>query len=107
MAMDVASTAVTLRKAVAAPAERGGRYWDLALRFQTRRARQHLDRGAPLVGRLGGSGRLAVAGFVGGGRAAADALAAAGFDPLPRAPRPRRGRVAAQTLIALTTGGCR
>jgi squalene synthase HpnC len=77
------------------------------MRFQTRRARQHLGRGAPLVGRLGWPGRLAVAGFVGGGRAATDALAAAGFDPLPHAPRPRRLRVVAHTLIAFTTGGCR
>jgi squalene synthase HpnC len=90
---------------LAKPAASGG--VRALVRFQTRRARQHLDRGAPLVSRLGWPARLAVAGFVGGGRAAADALAAARFDPLPKVPRPRRRRVLAHTLIAVTTGGRR
>jgi squalene synthase HpnC len=38
------------------------------------RARTLLDRGAPLVGTLRGRARLAVAGYIGGGRAALDAL---------------------------------
>src|SRR6202035_3451593 len=43
--------------------------------FEIVRARALLDEGAPLVGTLRGRARLAVAGYVGGGRAALDALA--------------------------------
>jgi hypothetical protein len=39
---------------------------------------------------LSGRARLAVAGFVAGGRAAADAIQRRGFDVLGGAPRPRR-----------------
>ena len=46
------------------------------LAFEIERARTLLDRGAPLVGTLRGRARLAVAGYVGGGRAGLDALAA-------------------------------
>jgi squalene synthase HpnC len=46
------------------------------LEFEIERARALLDRGAPLVGTLRGRARLAVAGYVGGGRAGLDALAA-------------------------------
>jgi hypothetical protein len=44
--------------------------------FEIDRARAMLDDGAPLVGTLRGRARLAVAGYVGGGRANLDALAA-------------------------------
>jgi len=44
--------------------------------FEIDRARGLLDHGAPLVGTLRGRARLAVAGYVGGGRAGLDALAA-------------------------------
>jgi squalene synthase HpnC len=46
------------------------------LAFEIERARTLLERGAPLVGTLRGRARLAVAGYVGGGRAGLDALAA-------------------------------
>jgi squalene synthase HpnC len=46
------------------------------LAFEIERARALLDAGAPLVGTLRGRARLAVAGYVGGGRTALDALAA-------------------------------
>jgi squalene synthase HpnC len=46
------------------------------LAFEIERARALLDRGARLVGTLRGRARLAVAGYVGGGRAGLDALAA-------------------------------
>jgi squalene synthase HpnC len=46
------------------------------LAFEIDRARALLDHGAPLVGTLRGHARLAVAGYVGGGRANLDALAA-------------------------------
>jgi phytoene/squalene synthetase len=62
------------------------------LSFEATRARRLLDAGDALVGSLHGWARLAVAGYVGGGRAALDALAAAGFDPRPGTPRPRAVR---------------
>jgi squalene synthase HpnC len=61
--------------------------------FEVDRARSLLGQGAPLVGRLRGRARIAVAGYVGGGRAALDAIDAAGHDVLagpPKAGKPRR-----------------
>ncbi len=66
--------------------------------FEAWRARRLLRSGAPLVHSLGGRSRLAVAGFVAGGHAALDALAAGGFDPLTRTPQPRASRVASHTI---------
>jgi squalene synthase HpnC len=63
------------------------------LAFEVGRARSLLAEGAPLLDGLRGSGRLAVAAFVAGGRAALDAIERAGYDVLagpPRASRPRR-----------------
>jgi squalene synthase HpnC len=57
------------------------------LAFEVDRARRLLDGGAPLVRRLRGRARLAVAGYVGGGRANLDAIAAADYDVLAGAPR--------------------
>jgi squalene synthase HpnC len=71
------------------------------LRFEVERVRALLDRGAPLVRSLRGRARLAVAGFVAGGRAAADAIERRGFDVLPGAPRPRRRDLARRLLGAL------
>jgi squalene synthase HpnC len=72
------------------------------LAFECARARELLARGAPLIGELHGlRARLAVAAFVAGGRAALDAIEAAGYDVLagtPRAGTWRRGRVLAGTL---------
>jgi squalene synthase HpnC len=65
------------------------------------RARGLLDEGAPLVRALRGRPRLAVAGFVAGGRAALDAIERADFDVLsrtPRASRAERARALARTL---------
>jgi 15-cis-phytoene synthase len=62
------------------------------------RARALLDEGAPLVARLDGRARLAVAGYVGGGRAALDAIQAAGFDVLAVTPKATRPHRAASTL---------
>jgi squalene synthase HpnC len=58
--------------------------------FQVTRAAELLDSGAPLVGLLHGWARLAVAGYVAGGRAALDALRRADGDVLAGPPRPRR-----------------
>jgi squalene synthase HpnC len=66
------------------------------LAFEVGRARGLLDEGAPLVGRLRGRARIAVAGYVGGGRANAAAVVAAGYDVLPGAPRATKaGRLVA------------
>jgi squalene synthase HpnC len=63
------------------------------LAFEVGRARDLLDRGAPLAARLSGRAGLAVAGFVAGGRAALRAIERAGYDVTsgpPRAAPPRR-----------------
>lgn len=60
--------------------------------FEAWRALALLDRGAPLVGSLRGRAGVAVAGFLAGGRAALDALAACGYDPFPRTPKPNKAR---------------
>lgn len=56
--------------------------------FEVARARRLLAEGEPLVADLDGWARLSVAGFAAGGRAALDAVAAAGFDPFSGAPHP-------------------
>ena len=66
--------------------------------FEVERARALLDEGAPLVGRLHGRGRIAVAGYVGGGRAALDAIDAAGHDVLAGPPKAGKARRALSTL---------
>jgi len=60
--------------------------------FETRRAGELLDAGAPLIGTLRGAARLAVAGYVAGGRAALAAITAAGHDVLRETPRPGKRR---------------
>jgi len=60
------------------------------LRFELDRARGLLDQGLPLIRSLRGRARLAVCGFVAGGRAAADAIEHASYNVLGGAPRPRR-----------------
>jgi squalene synthase HpnC len=73
--------------------ERFGGANDELIAFEIERARVLLDRGAPLVGTLRGRARVAIAGYVGGGRAALDALAAG----KPKASKPAR------VLATLTT----
>ncbi len=58
--------------------------------FETERAAALLDSGVPLVGMLRGWARLAVAGYVAGGRAAVDALRRAGGEVLSATPRTRK-----------------
>ena len=70
--------------------------------FEVHRARELLDRGAPLVRTLRGRPRLAVAAFVGGGHAALDAILAVGGDVsagAPRASRAARGRAFVKVLL--------
>ena len=72
--------------------------------FQVCRARELLDAGAPIVRTLRGAARVAVAGYVAGGRAALAAITASGHDPLPATPRPGRARVAGEFLRAYASG---
>ncbi|HXP21486.1 MAG TPA: squalene synthase HpnC [Streptosporangiaceae bacterium] len=72
--------------------------------FESARARDLLDAGAPLVGTLRGSARAAVAGFVAGGRAAVAAIAAADHDVLRTTPRPRRSRLIAELARTFVRG---
>ena len=60
------------------------------LRFECERAHGLLDEGVPLVKSLRGRARLAIGGFVAGGRAALDAIAHASYDVMGGAPRARR-----------------
>ena len=56
--------------------------------FEVNRARQLLDEGAPLVGTLKNMARLAIAGYVAGGRATLKAIEAGNYDVLRATPRP-------------------
>jgi squalene synthase HpnC len=62
------------------------------LAFEVARARGLLAEGQPLIGTLRGRARIALAGFVAGGRAALDAIERAGYDVLAGAPRAGTGR---------------
>ena len=72
--------------------------------FETDRASCLLDEGAPLVGSLRGAARLAVAGYLAGGRAALAAIRAQGHDVLLRTPRPRKRRLAGELVKAYVRG---
>ncbi|OKK23011.1 squalene synthase [Streptomyces sp. CB00455] len=71
--------------------------------FETARARELLDEGIPLVGSVHGRLRLLLAGFVGGGRAALNAVAGAGFDVLPGPPKPTKGGLLREVAAVLRT----
>src|SRR2546423_826009 len=60
--------------------------------FRGARASALLSAGSPLIATLRGTARLAVAGYVAGGRAALAAIEAAGYDVLAAAPRPGKRR---------------
>jgi squalene synthase HpnC len=90
------------------PADLGASSAGAALRellaFETERARGLLDEGAVLVGTLRGRASIAVAGYVGGGRATLDAIEAAGFDVLSHTPRATRLQKARRSLATLRRG---
>jgi squalene synthase HpnC len=65
----------------------GKRVRDL-VKFEADRAAKALDEGSPLVGTLRGMARLAIAGYVAGGRATLKAIEASGYDVLRSTPRP-------------------
>jgi squalene synthase HpnC len=81
-----------------------GKVRDL-MAFETRRAASMLDDGAKLIGTLGhGAARLAIAGYVAGGRAALKAIADAGFDPLKATPRPDKKTTLAGMISGYAKG---
>lgn len=63
--------------------------------FETERAAAWLGAGAPLVSTLRGWARLAVSGYVAGGRAAAQRIRRAGYDTLGGEVKPTRSDIAA------------
>ncbi|EFF94080.1 squalene synthase HpnC [Streptomyces sp. e14] len=71
--------------------------------FEAERARDLLNEGAPLVGSVHGRLKLLLAGFVAGGRAAVDAIAAAAYDVLPGPPKP--GKVQLLREVGVTLRG--
>ena len=79
------------------PGERARRL----LAFEAERARGLLAEGVPLVASLRGRARLAVAGYVAGGRAALAAVERSGFDVLARSPRAGRARLALELVRVL------
>jgi squalene synthase HpnC len=99
-AEDLAAYRVTEAGLAAQRAEPGLR---AVVRLQARRAAAGLRAGAPLLAELRGWSRLAVAGYLAGGRAALAALASSGYDPLPGPPRPSRAGTAAR-WFALVAG---
>jgi squalene synthase HpnC len=71
--------------------------------FEVARARRWLDTGAPLLSTLKGRARFAVAGFVAGGRAALDGIAARDFDVLAPPAKPKPIRVARNFRLTART----
>jgi squalene synthase HpnC len=67
--------------------------------FETERATRLLDEGAPLAGTLSGFARVAISGYIAGGRAAAAAIRQRGYDVLATTPRPGK----AATLAGLVS----
>jgi squalene synthase HpnC len=72
--------------------------------FEVDRAKRLLADGAPLVGTLRGAARLAVAGYVGGGRAALAAIEAADYDVLRVTPKPRKPKLVTELAKAYLRG---
>jgi len=74
------------------------------MRFETDRAAALLDQGAPLVGTLRGAARVAVAGYLAGGRAALAAIRGQRYDVLSATARPRKPRMLAELAKAYVRG---
>jgi len=74
------------------------------MRFETDRAARLLDQGAPLVGTLRGAARVAVAGYLAGGRAALAAIRGQRYDVLIATPRPRKPRMLVELVNAYARG---
>ena len=74
------------------------------MRFETDRAATLLDQGAPLVGTLRGAARVAVAGYLAGGRAALAAIRGQRYDVLIATARPRKPRMLVELVKAYAKG---
>lgn len=74
------------------------------LKFEADRARKALDEGSSLVGTLKGMARLAIAGYVGGGRATLKAIEASGYDVLRSTPRPAKADTVAMMARCYVKG---
>ncbi len=74
------------------------------MRFEVDRAARLLDEGAPLVGTLRGAARLAVAGYLAGGRAALAAIRKQRYDVLSAQSKPAKPRMAAELARAYARG---
>jgi squalene synthase HpnC len=72
--------------------------------FQVARASALLSAGSPLIATLRGAARLAVAGYVAGGRAALAAIENARYDVLAATPRPAKRRLAVELARAYARG---
>ncbi|UFQ19371.1 MULTISPECIES: squalene synthase HpnC [Streptomyces] len=73
--------------------------------YETERARCLLNEGTPLVGSVHGRLKLLLAGFVAGGRAAVQAIVAAGHDVLPGPPKPTKLRLVREAGAVLRGEG--
>jgi len=74
------------------------------MRFEVDRAAGLLDQGAPLVGTLRGAARVAVAGYLAGGRAALAAIRKQRYDVLSTQSKPAKPRTAAELARAYVRG---
>jgi squalene synthase HpnC len=74
------------------------------MRFETDRADSLLGQGAPLVGTLRGAARVAVAGYLAGGRAALAAIRGQRYDVLIATARPRKPRMLVELAKAYARG---
>ncbi len=72
--------------------------------FEAGRAAELINSGAPLVGQLRGAARVAVAGYIAGGRAALAAIARARYDVLAAAPKPAKSRTVRELASTLVRG---
>ena len=81
--------------------EEPGEALERLMSFEVARARGLLEQGGTLVSELSGWGRLAVAGYVGGGKAALDAIEASGYRVLGEPPRPTSAAKAAAAVREL------
>ena len=71
------------------------------LAFEVARAAELLAAGIPLAASLKGRSKLAIVGFVAGGRAALHAIKAVDFDVLPGAPKPTKPRLIREAIGVL------
>jgi len=72
--------------------------------FEADRAATLISSGSPLVGQLRGWARVAVAGYIAGGRAALAAIAMAGNDVLAATPKPAKSRTVRELASTLVRG---